>query len=79
MKESELRNRWKQGCFETPHRNDKLVLNRLRFVQKAVALALSRDGSSGGMVRTLVITKDEASRGDNVLVLDRRLCKGSDT
>ena len=32
----------------------------LRFVQKAIALALTRDGSSGGMVRTLTITKDKA-------------------
>eukprot|EP00434_Breviolum_minutum_P041466 symbB.v1.2.036884.t1/scaffold5314.1/size28488/2 len=31
----------------------------LEFVQKAIALALTRDGSSGGMVRTLVITKDK--------------------
>lgn len=30
-----------------------------RFVQKATALAISRDGSSGGMVRSLVITKDK--------------------
>mmetsp|Transcript_80890 Transcript_80890/g.99080 ORF Transcript_80890/g.99080 Transcript_80890/m.99080 type:complete len:238 (+) Transcript_80890:56-769(+) len=29
------------------------------FVQKATALALSRDGSSGGMVRSLIITKDK--------------------
>ena len=33
-----------------------------RFVQKAIALALTRDGSSGGMVRTLTITKDKAQR-----------------
>ena len=35
--------------------------NRCRFVQKATALAISRDGSSGGMVRSLIITKDKAS------------------
>lgn len=38
---------------------------RLRFVQKAIALALTRDGSSGGMVRTLVITKDKADGDQN--------------
>ena len=38
---------------------------RLRFVQKAIALALTRDGSSGGMVRTLVITKDKADCDQN--------------
>ena len=32
----------------------------LRFVQKALCFAMSRDGSSGGVVRTLVITKDKA-------------------
>jgi len=31
----------------------------LEFVQKATALAISRDGSSGGMVRSLIITKDK--------------------
>lgn len=31
----------------------------LRFCQRAVAHAYSRDGSSGGLVRTIVLTKDE--------------------
>ena len=30
----------------------------LAFVQKSVAHAMARDGSSGGMVRTLVISAD---------------------
>lgn len=32
------------------------------FVKKAVGLALSRDGSSGGCIRTVVITKDGVRR-----------------
>lgn len=32
------------------------------FVVKAVGLALARDGSSGGCIRTVVITKDGVRR-----------------
>lgn len=35
----------------------------LAFVQKTVAHAMSRDGSSGGCVRTLVVTKDGLEEG----------------
>ena len=34
----------------------------LAFVRAAVALAMSRDGSSGGVIRTVVITKDGITR-----------------
>jgi len=30
----------------------------LKFVQNCVAHAMSRDGSSGGVIRTVVVTKD---------------------
>ena len=33
------------------------------FVVKAVTLAIGRDGSSGGCVRTVTVTKDGARRG----------------
>merc|ERR1719456_799357 len=35
----------------------------LAFVQKAVSHAMSRDGSSGGLVRTCIITKDGIEEG----------------
>lgn len=34
----------------------------LKFVRNALSLAMSRDGSSGGVIRTLVITKDSNER-----------------
>jgi len=34
----------------------------LKFVRTALSLAMSRDGSSGGVIRTLVITKDGNER-----------------
>lgn len=33
------------------------------FVVKAVTLAIGRDGSSGGCVRTVTLTEDGAKRG----------------
>jgi len=41
----------------------------LAFVQNAVAHAMARDGSSGGMIRTLVISKDGLE--ENVLCGDK--------
>lgn len=35
----------------------------LEFVRKAVSLAMSRDGSSGGLVRTCIVTKDGIEEG----------------
>jgi 20S proteasome subunit beta 1 len=35
----------------------------LRFVQQALAHAMARDGSSGGVIRTVVIDKDGVTRG----------------
>ena len=34
----------------------------LAFVRDALALAMSRDGSSGGVIRTVVLDKDGAHR-----------------
>ena len=48
------------------------------FVVKAVGLALARDGSSGGCIRTVVITKDGARRSflpnDKVLIASSWNC-----
>lgn len=33
-----------------------------KFVKKALAHAMARDGSSGGVIRTVTITKDEVVR-----------------
>mmetsp|Transcript_88553 Transcript_88553/g.271076 ORF Transcript_88553/g.271076 Transcript_88553/m.271076 type:complete len:243 (-) Transcript_88553:22-750(-) len=46
------------GYIDANYRPGMTKAECLEFVQKSVALAMSRDGSSGGMVRTLVITKD---------------------
>jgi 20S proteasome subunit beta 1 len=35
----------------------------LRFVQQALSHAMARDGSSGGVIRTVVIDKDGVTRG----------------
>jgi len=35
----------------------------LKFVTNALSLAMARDGSSGGLIRTAVITKDGVERG----------------
>ena len=32
------------------------------FVRKAVSLAISRDGSSGGVIRTVTVNKDEQTK-----------------
>ena len=34
----------------------------LQFVRNAVSLAMSRDGSSGGVIRTVTISKDGVER-----------------
>lgn len=47
------------GLIDSLYRPDMTEAEALEFVRKAVAHAMSRDGSSGGMVRTLVITKDK--------------------
>eukprot|EP00928_Gymnodinium_smaydae_P071855 TRINITY_DN55338_c0_g1_i1.p1 TRINITY_DN55338_c0_g1~~TRINITY_DN55338_c0_g1_i1.p1 ORF type:complete len:239 (-),score=50.87 TRINITY_DN55338_c0_g1_i1:33-749(-) len=51
------------GLCDSMHRPDMTEAEALDFVRKAVAHAMSRDGSSGGMVRTLVINKDGLTEG----------------
>mmetsp|Transcript_77450 Transcript_77450/g.121945 ORF Transcript_77450/g.121945 Transcript_77450/m.121945 type:complete len:238 (+) Transcript_77450:56-769(+) len=48
-----------KGYMDANYRPGMSKAECLEFVQKATALAISRDGSSGGMVRSLVITKDK--------------------
>merc|ERR1739845_95737 len=51
------------GFCDANYRENMSEAEALAFVQKAVAHALSRDGSSGGLVRTLVISKDGLKEG----------------
>merc|ERR1712224_500930 len=51
------------GYCDANYREDMSEAEALAFVQKAVAHAMSRDGSSGGLVRTLVISKDGLKEG----------------
>merc|ERR1719356_874257 len=46
------------GLLDAESRPDMTKAECLAFCRKAVAHAMSRDGSSGGMVRTLVVSKD---------------------
>lgn len=46
------------GLIDEYYRPGMSKAECLAFVQKAVSHAMARDGSSGGVVRTLVITKD---------------------
>jgi len=46
------------GYVDEYYRKGMSKAECLEFVRKAVAHAMARDGSSGGMIRTLVITKD---------------------
>lgn len=46
------------GLMDANFRPGMTKAECLEFVRKCVAHAMSRDGSSGGMIRTLVITKD---------------------
>lgn len=34
----------------------------LRFIRQAISLAIARDGSSGGVIRTVIITEDGVKR-----------------
>ncbi|CAE7258709.1 psmB6 [Symbiodinium natans] len=49
-----------KGFIDSHYRPGMSKAECLEFVQKALTFAMSRDGSSGGVVRTLVITKDKA-------------------
>jgi len=46
------------GFIDANYRPGMTKAECLQFVRQSVAHAMARDGSSGGMIRTLVITKD---------------------
>lgn len=46
------------GLLDAGYRPDMTKAECLEFCRKAVAHAMSRDGSSGGMIRTLVVSKE---------------------
>eukprot|EP01107_Rhizomastix_libera_P018000 TRINITY_DN891_c0_g1_i1.p1 TRINITY_DN891_c0_g1~~TRINITY_DN891_c0_g1_i1.p1 ORF type:complete len:216 (-),score=29.62 TRINITY_DN891_c0_g1_i1:32-679(-) len=51
------------GLCDRLYRPDMSKQECLDFVTTAVSHAMNRDGSSGGLIRTLVITKDGTERG----------------
>jgi len=51
------------GLIDANYRPDFTKAECLEFVRKCVAHAMSRDGSSGGMIRTLVVSKDGLEEG----------------
>lgn len=51
------------GLVDANYRPNMTKDEALALVQKSVAHAMSRDGSSGGMIRTLVITADGLEEG----------------
>merc|ERR1719491_2286305 len=51
------------GLIDANYRPGMTKAEALEFAKKAVSHALSRDGSSGGMVRTLVVSKDGLEEG----------------
>lgn len=52
-----------RGLIDSNYKPKMTKAECLAFVQKSIAHAMSRDGSSGGMIRTLVITKDGIEEG----------------
>merc|ERR1719491_2193171 len=51
------------GWLDANYRPGMTKAEALEFVRKSVAHAMSRDGSSGGMIRTLVASKDGLEEG----------------
>ena len=51
------------GYCDAHYREGMSLDECLGFVRSALAHAMARDGSSGGVIRTVVITKDGAERG----------------
>merc|ERR1719464_1823570 len=51
------------GLLDAGYRPNMTKAECLEFVRKAVSHAMSRDGSSGGMIRTLVVSKDGLEEG----------------
>jgi len=51
------------GFIDANYREGMTKAEALSFVQKCISHAISRDGSSGGMIRTLVVSKDGLEEG----------------
>merc|ERR1719469_324872 len=51
------------GFLDANYREGMTKAECLEFVRKAVSHAMHRDGSSGGMIRTLVVSKDGLEEG----------------
>merc|ERR1719409_1713709 len=51
------------GLIDANYRPGMTKAEALEFVRKCVAHAMSRDGSSGGMIRTLVVSADGLEEG----------------
>jgi 20S proteasome subunit beta 1 len=51
------------GYCDSNYKSDMTKEEALTFVQNALSLAMARDGSSGGLIRTVVITADGVERG----------------
>jgi 20S proteasome subunit beta 1 len=51
-----------KGYFDANWRNDMTYEEAREFITSAVALACYRDESSGGVIRTISITKDKVTR-----------------
>jgi len=51
------------GLVDEQYREGMTKAEALKFVQNCVAHAMSRDGSSGGMIRTLVVSADGLEEG----------------
>ena len=50
------------GYFDANFRKDMTLPEAIEFLKSAIALACYRDGSSGGIIRTVNITKDKVER-----------------
>ena len=51
------------GLIDAEYKNDMTAEQCLAFVRKAISHAMARDGSSGGVIRTAVITEAGVERG----------------
>jgi len=51
------------GYIDANYRSDMTETEAIDFAQTAVSLAIDRDGSSGGMIRTKIISKEGVKEG----------------
>ncbi|CAE8631375.1 unnamed protein product [Polarella glacialis] len=62
-----------KGFIDANYRPGMTQAECLEFVQKAISFAMSRDGSSGGVIRTVVVTKDKV---DESMIVGNKLPYG---